>query len=187
MDTYLTARAITGLDNSKLEECLSAAQRGEAWALEALYHLHSARIYTLCHRILNRSEDAEDAMQSTFLKAFRQLTEFRGECRLSTWLFRIATNESLILLRTRVRLPESLDLETIGPGPDGTSVVQRRLAVRSSMEQMRSDHRIILILRYWEDLSHEEIASVLSISTPCVKMRLLRARREFRKIYGETP
>jgi RNA polymerase sigma-70 factor (ECF subfamily) len=86
------------------------------------------------------------------------------------------------MLRRRREAPGVID-ESAG-AVDGTSVVVERLAVRAALSQLTPDHRAILVLRLWEDLSYLEIAGVLGISLPAVKMRLNRAREEFRKYYG---
>jgi RNA polymerase sigma-70 factor (ECF subfamily) len=163
---------------------LPAARRGEAWALERLYHCHQTQVYALCHRLLERAEDAEDAVQATFVHAFRALPRFRGDSTLRTWLFRIATNEALGLLRRR--RPEATTVDEAPAGPDTAGAVVERLAVRTALARLTPDHRAILVLRLWEELSYEEIAAVLGISMPAVKMRLNRARAEFRRYYEDT-
>lgn len=185
MDTYVNARPYPGMN--RVDECnwLPAARNGERWALEEFYQGYQAQIYALCHRMLGRVEDAEDAMQASFLQAFRELPRFRGDSMARTWLYRIATNEAITILRRRNRIQGLVD-EKVSI-PDNATVVQRRLAVQSSLTRLRADHRVILVLRYWEDLSYEEIAAVLDVSLPTVKMRLCRARAEFRRVYGEEP
>jgi RNA polymerase sigma-70 factor (ECF subfamily) len=163
------------------QEWLPAAQQGERWALEQFYALHHAQIYTLCLRMLGRAEDAEDAMQSAFVHAFRALPRFRQESCVKTWLYRIAVNEALSLLRRRRHAPAPLDENT--PAIDGLPDLTQQLAVRQALAQVRPDTRTLLILRYWEQLSYEEIMAVLGFSLPTVKMRLSRARDEFRKCY----
>jgi RNA polymerase sigma-70 factor (ECF subfamily) len=166
---------------------LAAARRGEAWALGRLYDRYHPAIYALCHRLLGRAEDAEDATQSTFVRAFRQLGGFRGECSARTWLYRIAVNESLGLLRRRRLSPAPLDEESrADDAPQGTSAaLVERLAVQAALARTGANHRAILVLRYWEGLSYQEIAGVLQISLPATKMRLRRAREEFRRCYEE--
>src|SRR5947209_12614848 len=105
---------------------LPAARRGEPWALERLYHCYQPQIYALCFRLLERAEDAEDAVQATFVRAFRALPRFRGESTARTWLYRIATNEALGILRRR-RDPLMVE-ENSARGPDSTAVVVERLA-----------------------------------------------------------
>ncbi len=163
--------------------CLTAARQGELWAMEQLYHCHQPQIYALCYRLLERAEDAEDAVQATFVRAFRALPRFRGESSARTWLYRIATNEALGMLRRRRDAPP---IEEADPAsPDGAAAVLERLAVRAALARLTPDHRAILVLRAWEELSYTEIAGVLGISLPAVKMRLNRARAEFRKHYEE--
>ncbi|HEY3265318.1 MAG TPA: sigma-70 family RNA polymerase sigma factor [Armatimonadota bacterium] len=171
------------MDVADQQSWLPAAQRGEHWALERIYTEQSATVYALCHRLLGRPEDAEDAMQATFVQAFRALGRFRGQCSMKTWLYRIAVNASNDILRRRGTA--AVPLEGDAPVADGAPAVAERVAVRCSMEQMRPDHQTILILRFWEDLSYEEIGAVLGISMPAVKMRLNRAKREFRNLYQE--
>src|SRR5712692_11858751 len=108
---------------------LSAARRGEPWALEQLYQSHQPQIYALCYRLLERAEDAEDAVQATFVRAFRALPRFRGDSTARTWLYRIATNEALGILRRR-RDPAPVEDRAAG-SPDGTAQVVERLAVRA--------------------------------------------------------
>src|SRR5690349_2517084 len=157
--------------------CLAAARRGEPWALEQLYHSHQPQLFALCCRLLERAEDAEDAVQATFVRAFRALPRFRGQSSIRTWLYRIATNEALSMLRRR---REGADWQEESHGsPDGTGGVVERLAVRAALGRLTPEHRTILVLRLWEELSYEEIATVLGISLPAVKMRLKRAREQF--------
>ena len=106
-----------------------------------------------------------------------------------TWLYRIATNEAITMLRRRSKSPDSVHLyeDDMATTPDSAPAVQRRLAVHTSLNQLRPEQRVILVLRYWEGLSYDEISAVLAISMPCVKMRLSRARTEFRRVYGEEP
>lgn len=162
---------------------LSAARRGEQWALERFYHAYQPQVYALCYRLLGRAEDAEDAVQATFVRAFRALPRFRGDSAPRTWLYRIATNEALGLLRRRKETPEWVE-ERHG-APDGAGAVVERLAVRAALARLSPDHRAVLVLRLWEELSYSEIAAVLGISLPAVKMRLNRAREQFRRQYED--
>ena len=160
---------------------LDAARAGEPWALEQLYQRHQGAVYALCHRLLGRTEDARDAAQTTFMRAFRQLPNFRGHSSLKTWLYRIAVNESLTQLRKR-RDTAELEEYTATIGDCQPSIVER-LAVQAAMAALKSEHRAVLVLFYWERLSYEEIGQVLGISLSAAKMRLHRAREEFRRRY----
>jgi RNA polymerase sigma-70 factor (ECF subfamily) len=168
------------------EEWLAAARAGAPWALERFYLAYQAPVYALCYRLLERPDDAEDATQAAFVRAFRELPRFRGESTVKTWLYRIAVNEALGLLRRRRERGEPpADVpEAAGDAPLGSAVVER-LAVQAALRRTRPEHRAVLVLRYWEGLEYRDLAAVLGISLPAVKMRLLRARCEFRRHYEE--
>ena len=171
------------MDAANEIEWLPAARRGERWALEQFYGCYQSSVYTLCYRLLGRAEDAEDAMQSTFVRAFAALPRFRGASTARTWLYRIAVNEAVTLLRRRGSGPTTIEKETVQA--DGTGAVAGRLAVEGALTHVKPEHRTILVLRFWEELSYEEIAAVLGVSLPAVKMRLKRAKEEFRTCYDD--
>ncbi len=187
MDTYLTAKTYLSAETSPEQLWLPSARDGERWALEEFYRSYSSQIYSLCYRIVGGQDDAEDAMQAAFVQAFKELPRFRGDCMARSWLYRIATNESINLIRKRTKCDSSGTEYTddLASVPDSAGAVQLKLAVRSSLVNLKPEHRVILVLRYWEQLNYEEIASVLAVSLPCVKMRLSRARIEFRRLYGD--
>jgi RNA polymerase sigma-70 factor (ECF subfamily) len=164
---------------------LPAARLGEPWALEQFYHAYQPQVYALCRRLLGRCEDAQDATQAAFVRAFRELDRFRGDSAVRTWLYRIAVNEALGMLRRRRDALALADEDACAA--DGTPAVVERLAVRAALARVTPAHRAILVLRFWEGLSSTEIATVLGVSLPAVKMRLQRARNEFRKRYEEQP
>jgi RNA polymerase sigma-70 factor (ECF subfamily) len=182
LETVFTARLLPDAKTAPEEDWLAAARTGEAWALERFYACYHAPVYALCRRLLGGCEDAQDAMQTAFVRAFRELPRFRGESSAKTWLYRIAVNECLSQLRRRREMGEVFE-ET--GAPDGSVAVVERIAVIAALRRTKPDHRAILVLRYWEGLSYEEIACVLRISLPATKMRLRRARDEFRRCYEE--
>jgi RNA polymerase sigma-70 factor (ECF subfamily) len=171
------------MDAPTEESWLAAARQGDVRALEQFYNAYRQPVYTLCLRLLGRTEDAEDAMQATFAQAFRHLAGFRGECTARTWLYRIAVNEATSILRRRKRATVPLDEQTAAP--DSSNAVMRSVAVHSALARVSPAHRAILVLRYWEDLAYEEMAEVLRISLAAAKMRLNRAKAEFRRYYGD--
>jgi RNA polymerase sigma-70 factor, ECF subfamily len=182
VDTVFTARWLPREERAEEEAWLPAARAGEVWALERFYYQHQQQVYGLCHRLLGRCEDAEDAMQATFVRAFRELPRFRGESSARTWVYRIAVNESLgMLRRRRAQAPEA----ELPDGCDTGLSATERLAVRAALHRLKPDHRTVLVLRFWEGLSYEETAAVLGISLSAAKMRVKRAREAFRKCYEE--
>lgn len=161
---------------------LAAAKTGDSDALAQLYADYQGDVWRLCRRLLKAEADAEDALQNTFVKAFAALPRFRGDASIKTWLFRIAVNESMTLLRRRDRAGEQEDFELIEE-PSSTDNTAERLAIREMMVLLKPEYQMVLTLRYWEELSYEEIAEVLNVSLPNVKMRLHRAKEEFRQRY----
>jgi RNA polymerase sigma-70 factor (ECF subfamily) len=163
---------------------LALAKTGDENALAQFYAEYKEPVWRLCRRLLRREADAEDVLQTTFVKAFSALPQFRGDASLKTWLFRIAVNEAISLLRRRDSSCLSTNDEELGeyPAPDVMSDTER-VAVRTLVLSLKPDFRTVLVLRYWEELSYEEIASVLSLPLPSVKMRLHRAKEAFRDLY----
>lgn len=163
---------------------IRAALQGDPEAFSRLYKRYQALLYSLCYRLLGTDDDAQDAVQAAFVRAFRGLSGYRRDSSLKTWLYRIAVNEAISTLRKRRKAPAELtDRSHAMRLPDASQAVEERLAVNAVLQKMTPDHRIILALRFWEELSYEEIAVVMGLSLSAVKMRIQRARREFQKRY----
>ncbi len=167
---------------------------GEKQAFEELVRRHERRVYRTTFAVTRNPEDAEDAMQDTFLKAYQHLAEFQRASRFSTWLTRIAVNEGLQRLRRR-RNPESLDElilseeETmprqVEDWHDNPEQAYAKEEIRNLVEQavaaLPAAYRIVFLLRDVEGLSTEEAAEVLDLTISAVKSRLLRARLMLRE------
>src|SRR5205823_5654642 len=174
---------------------VAAAQAGGAAAFEELVNRYEGKIFRLTRTITGNHEDAEDAMQDAFLKAYSHLQDFHGDSRFYTWLVRIAANESLMRLRKRRPNQFSLDepvegdtdlmpreLEDWGPSPEqGYAQAELQGILSEFIEQLDPEFRIVLVLRDLEELSTQETAEALGISVPAVKSRLLRARLKLRE------
>jgi RNA polymerase sigma-70 factor (ECF subfamily) len=176
-------------------EIVQAVRDGNADAFEQLIERHSRRVYRTLAGILGDAEDARDAMQDTFLKAFQHLDKFEGRSKFSTWLLSIATNAGLQRLRDRRPL-ESLDEnasdseESFRPRQVGAwvgnpeqlySQAERRRLVESSVMKLPPKYRIAVLLRDLELLSTEEAAAALGLPVPTLKSRLLRGRLMLRE------
>lgn len=174
---------------------VAAAKGGDISAFETLVGRYERKIFRLTQNITQNREDAEDAMQEAFLKAFEHLGEFQGNSRFYTWLVRIAVNQALMKLRKRrpnqVSIDEDIDTgeETIprevedwGPSPEDR-YEQRELSgiLNSVITELDPSFRIVFQLRDIEELSTEETAEMLGLSVPAVKSRLLRARLKLRQ------
>lgn len=139
-------------------------------------------VYNLCYRMLGDHDLAEEAAQETFLRAFRSRTRQDPRRPVRTWLLSIAAHHCIDQLRRRavltwLPLGDRPPAET-GPGPEA-SLIQRETEaeVHRLLENLKPDERAAIVLRYWYDLSIEETAEALRISTDTARTRLYRARR----------
>ena len=183
---------------------LSALRSGDREACAKLVDLHSNQIYRLALKMLNDPADAEDVLQETFIKAFRSITSFEGRSSLSTWLYRIAVNEALMLIRKQkpqVQLTDEKDdenenSETPVQIVDWCCLPERELMsteskhhLNQAISELPETLRIVFILRDIEGLSIRETAETIGITGTNVKTRLLRARLRLREslsqYYGE--
>lgn len=156
--------------------------------------LYERRLFRLALNVTNNHEDAEEAVQNAFLKAFRNLNTFRGDSRFYTWIVRIALNEALMKVRqhraTFVSINEDGDenyatilegIEDWGPTPEERySQEELRSILERSINKLSDANRIVFQLRYVEEFSTEETARILNVAVVAVKSRLLRARLQLR-------
>jgi RNA polymerase sigma-70 factor, ECF subfamily len=158
---------------------LRAARAGDPVAMEQLLALHQRSLYTLCHGILGHPDDAEDAVQETFLRALTALSRFRGEAAFRTWLFRIALNLCLRWKSAR-RTPERWEGNEAPSAPDTASpetLALRHLRLREALGALLPRQRAILLLKEREGWSVPEIAAGLGWSPNRVEYELYKARR----------
>jgi RNA polymerase sigma-70 factor (ECF subfamily) len=174
---------------------VAAAKSGDAAAFEELVNRYERKIFRLTMNITRNREDAEDAMQDAFLKAYAHLGDFNQDSRFYTWLVRIAANEALMRLRKRRPNQFSLDepiegeedlipreIEDWGPSPEQRyAQSEMREILNQVIDQLQPDFRVVFVLRDVENLSTEETAGALGISEAAVKSRLLRARLKLRQ------
>jgi RNA polymerase sigma-70 factor (ECF subfamily) len=168
---------------------------GDAEAFDRLFLKYQDYVYNICLGILGNAEDARDCTQETFLHAYRGAKSFRGQSQFSTWLYRIAVNNCRGQLRKRPRTPvaswDDPELETLAdPGPAPWREAEREAVgdeVRQVMAKLTPDYRTVLVLRYFHELSYEEMQQVLGWSLPQVKVKLHRARRAFANQYAKRP
>jgi RNA polymerase sigma-70 factor (ECF subfamily) len=174
---------------------VKGAKSGDAAAFEELVNRYERKIYRLTMNITRNREDAEDAMQDAFMKAYSHLNTFQEDSRFYTWLVRIAANEALMRLRKRRPNQVSLDepvegeedflpkqIQDWGPSPEQRyAQTEMRDILRSVIEELSPDFRVVFVLRDVEGLSTEETAEAVGISEAAVKSRLLRARLKLRQ------
>lgn len=178
---------------------VAAAKVGDITAFETLVGRYERKIFRLTQNITQNREDAEDAMQEAFLKAFEHLQSFEGNSRFYTWLVRIAVNQALMKLRKRrpnvVSLDEEVntgedmvprEVEDWGPSPaDRYAQTELSEILTKVIGELDPPFRIVFQLRDIEELSTEETAEALGLSVPAVKSRLLRARLKLRQTLNQ--
>lgn len=175
-----------------VDELARAAAGGDEAAFGELVRLHEKKVYRLALRMCASPEDAEDVAQEAFLSAWKGLPSFRGEAGFSTWLYRLTSNAAIDHLRRTRRQrgegsldDEGLGLEAADPAPspqEEAEGMELREAVAEGMGRLSDSHRQALALREIQELSYEEIASVLEVDLGTVKSRISRAREALRKI-----
>ena len=145
------------------EQCVAQARGGDASAFEELVRTYEAPVYRLALRMCGgRAEDAQEVAQEAFLAAWRGLPRFRGQCRFSSWLYKLTANAAVDHLRREKRRQIEAGLQTLSP-----------------------EHREVLLLRQMQGLSYQEIGAALSLEEGTVKSRLSRAKRQLRTILAE--
>jgi RNA polymerase sigma-70 factor, ECF subfamily len=166
--------------NGQVEDSIlvRAAQNGDVDAFEELVRRYQTSIYRVALRMLGSRADAQDAVQETFVRAWRALPRFRHDSAISTWLYRIVTRRALDRIASR-RSTGTLDEVEVEAGPDPAQAAehQERLrAIRRAIAKLPPDQRAAIVLREFEGLSYQEVAQVLGASVPAIKTRIHRAR-----------
>jgi RNA polymerase sigma-70 factor (ECF subfamily) len=175
---------------------IARLQAGDPDAYETLVRVHGGRLLSVARRFLPNNEDAQDAVQETFIKAFRAIGTFQERAQLHTWLHRILVNTALMKIRSRRRRPEE-SIDDLLPAfqADGhqatesrewsDAVVEREetaALVRRAIAQLPEPYRVVLMLRDIEERDTAETAAVLGTSATVVKVRLHRARQALRTL-----
>lgn len=179
-------------------DLIDRLRTGDDLAFEELVEHHAAPLLAVTRRILKNEEEARDAVQETFVAAFRNIGEFQSESRVSTWLHRIAVNFALMKLRIQKRREQDVDALLPAFQPDGHQVEssvgwpetaedilqreQSRALVRQCIDQLPEPYRVVLVLRDIEQLPADVVAEKLQITRDNLKVKLHRARQALRTL-----
>lgn len=170
---------------------MAAAKRGENHAFERLLKKYRKSVYYMLLKMVKNPDDAEDLTQEAFAKAFNSIEKFDSKFAFSTWLFRIATNNCIDFIRKKRVQTVSIDAPV--EGDDGSSMrfdvrdenldpnesmlkMQRKRYLTMAIERLPEKYRTLVQLRYFQELSYEEVANELQIPLGTVKAQLFRAR-----------
>lgn len=177
---------------------IAAAKAGDQDAFEALIRLYEKRVFALTRRMCRNPADAEEAAQEAFLAAWQGLPFFRGDANFSTWLYRLASNACVDLLRREGRHQaaagpslddEELNLDVAGRsgGPQEAAERQElKEQIEQGLQALTPEHRQVLLLREMHQLSYDEIADTLDLDVGTVKSRISRGRKQLRKFLLES-
>src|ERR1700687_4833918 len=176
-------------------DLVHASKNGDVAACEHLVKRYDRKLLRIAHNVTHNTEDSQDAVQETFLKAFQHLGQFREDSKFSTWLIRITVNQSLMKLRKRAARDVSLDedfqaegdvlpMEAADWAPNPEQLYwasELRDILVNTLSELRPVLRAVFVLRDIEGLSTDQAAEVLNLSHTAVKARLWRARLQLRE------
>jgi RNA polymerase sigma-70 factor (ECF subfamily) len=176
-------------------DLVHASKNGDVSAFEQLVKRYDRKLLRIAHNVTHNTEDSQDAVQETFLKAFQHLGQFREDSKFSTWLIRITVNQSLMKLRKRATRDVSLDedfqsegdmppMEAADWAPNPEQLYwasELRDILVNTLSELRPVLRTVFVLRDIEGLSTDQTAEVLNLSHTAVKARLWRARLQLRE------
>ncbi|HVH85260.1 MAG TPA: sigma-70 family RNA polymerase sigma factor [Terriglobales bacterium] len=183
----------TQMEGPNLESVIERAQGHDVDALAEIYRLYVRRVFGLCRYMLDSRENAEDATSEVFLKLQRSIERYDGSIPFSRWLLRVAGNQCIDALRRRKR-----GLQQIVEVEEGVAVVEaanseplplaavlsteERAQVRDAIARLPENYRVPLVLRYYGELSYDEIAEQLGLHRNYVAGLIFRAKQELRRI-----
>jgi RNA polymerase sigma-70 factor (ECF subfamily) len=177
------------------DELVKRVQAGNSEAFEELVRRYERKVYNITYRLMGNEQDASEALQDAFLRAYRFIGKFQFKSSFFTWLYRIATNVSLSKLRKREKVDIvsidqpvneagdlAFEIPDVKHGPEKL-MQQRELraAIQKAVDELAGDYREVVVLRDLEGLSNEEVSNVLHLSVAAVKSRLHRGRLVLRE------
>ncbi len=165
---------------------VDATLKGDSRAFEALVVKHEKTLFNAAYRITGNRDDAMDATQSAFVKAYEKLHTFDPSYRFFSWIFRIVVNESFNILNRRRRHTDDDPAGESHSGSDDPEqsygAAEQGRHLHSGLQQLKPDLRAVLVLRHFHGLSYREMSDVIGIPEKTVKSRLFTARRNLRSI-----
>lgn len=186
---------LRSLEDEELVEMAQTAAEGDLRAYDRLVERHQHKVLTNCRHLTRSPDDAEDLAQEVFVKAFFALPRFEGRSAFGTWVGRIKVNHCLNFLRKREgKTHVDVEDEAVHAAPElhvqpraqrRVEAMDERARIREVLDSMSDTLRIPLLLRDLDEMSYQEIADELGIGISATKMRIKRAREEFRARYGE--
>ena len=170
-------------DSDLVKDCIS----GNKQAFETLIERYKKQVFNVALRIINNYDDAGEITQTTFIKAFENLHTFDKTRKFFSWLYRIATNESINYLKSRKKT-ESLDEDLVSSeqNPEQRfAKSEQDESIQQAIMRLPPEHRVVIVLCHFNNLSYKEIGTILDLPTRTVKSRLFSARRNLRELLDQ--
>jgi len=172
------------------EELIALVKKGETTAFRHLVDRHKSYAYTLALRVVGSHEDAQEVAQDSFVKAYNNISSFKGDAKFSTWLYRIVFNTAISKKRKK-RLPETdidkasgvLDAEGMNSA-EILSQKERKAWINKAVEKLPEDDAFLITLYYFQELTLEEIEKVTGFAPNNVKVKIFRARKKLSEWLG---
>lgn len=176
-------------------QLVEAFREGDEQAFEELVRRYQRQVANIIYLTLGNRDEVEDLSQEVFIRVYKSLTKFERDASLYSWIYRIAVNLCIDEIR-RKKIKRTLSLEFFSEGKleeekknksqtsaaDGVLAKEKRQVILDALQKLSPVHRTVIVLREYEDLTYEQIAKTLHISTQAVKSRIFRAREELREL-----
>ncbi len=166
--------------------------KGDVSAFSQIVENHKQMVFTLAFNILKNREDAEEAAQDTFVKAYKSLAQFKGDSSLSTWLYRIVYHTSISMMRQRKNTGADIDnpaiASVIGEYPgngERLDNLDRKKILKEALLKLDEDDAFVVLLYYYKEHSIEEISTITSLGISNIKVKLHRARKKLHEILSK--
>lgn len=169
---------------------IEAILKGDTNAFTVLVDRYKDLVYTLSLRMMKHTEEAEEAAQDTFIKAYKSLNKFKGDSKFSTWIYRVAYNTCLDRLKKNKRQQYTVEIneytehqvKTLDNALDQIEAKEKEQTIQDCLALLPSEDSFLLTLYYFEELSLEEIGKIVSLKPNNVKVKLFRSRKKMATI-----
>ena len=172
------------------QDIIEAILSGDTKAFSVLINRYKDLVFTLAYRMLKNREEAEEVSQDTFIKVYKSLSTFKGDSKLSTWVYRIAYNKCLDTIKKNKKYSKNIEineitfnkLDTIDNALDKMIVDEKHRLIRNCVNQLSANDSALITLFYFEELSLEDISKIVKIEANTIKVKLFRARKKLASI-----
>jgi RNA polymerase sigma-70 factor (ECF subfamily) len=172
------------MSDSEDRNLVERTLRGDRTAFRALVDRYASTVYGVASRVVGPGPDAEDVAQNVFLKVYENLASYRPSYRFFSWIYRIALNESMNVVRSR-KSHDSVDRVSLAAPETADRALESSLledAIGEALMELEPSERALVILRHYEDLPYRDIAFIMDLKESLVKSRLFTARRNLRAL-----